>query len=311
MFVSILLGQILVVSFGSVLLESSINPGPIHKKIDISNLNAVLVDYFNTFLYNQIEVRKATNSHCPDCKVEVYSFYPDHIIVDNKYYNVSSNILTATHDDVLLSPGYFISDSMVRLSVTFYLSKDQNTTVEFVLFDNLDLYNSFQNGERPTPYKVYSVQVSENKKYFSKDIKIPNTGYFFIGIQPSDSSITFQYQLIVHQIFYSRDNFPSPTCLLDANTEFCTIPFTTSYTDDYTDTLQTCIFLYSIPSTNFPESYYVTLEYDVQRGFWNSRSVALVSLTGVSALYLCVTCCSCFLFCLYRCVQGRQKKSIS
>ncbi len=306
---SISLGGILLISCSSVLLVLSTNPGPINRKIHFNYLNTVLVDCFDTFLYNQIEVRKADDIRCPDCEVEVYSFYLDQVIVDNHYFNISSDILTATHDDIILSPMYFISDSTIRLSVTFYPSNNQNSTVEFLLFNNLDLYDSFQNGEKPDPYQKYSVRVNEIEKTFSKVIKLPNTGYFFLGIRPSDSSVTFQYQLNVHQIYYSRDNFPSRICLLDALTKSCTVPFTVSYTDDYTDKLHTYIFVYSIPPPNFPESYYVSLEYNVQRGFWNSRSVGLVSVIGLSALCVSVLCCCCLWLCLCKCLKGHQRKS--
>lgn len=310
LFLLILLGVVFIVSFGSVLFVSSTNPSPIENKMSINNLDTVLIDFFNTYYYEEIEVRKAKENRCPDCEVEVYSFYPDHIIVDNNRFNVSSDILIATHDDVILSPMYFVSESTITLSVKFYPSKNHNTSVQFVLFDDLDLYDSFQNGERPDPYLKYFVKVNEIDKSFSKVISIPTTGYFFLGIRPSHSSVTFQYQLNVDQIYYSRANFPSRTCLLDTTTESCTIPFTVSYTNDYTDTLQTCIFVYSIPPPNFPESYYVNLEYSVQRGFWNSRSVGLVSVMGISALCVFVLCCSCLWLCLCKCVQSRRRKPV-
>ncbi len=302
----IIIGILLISIFGSIIWVKSTKPGPIFKGIDVDNENTVLIDFFDTFLYKEIEISKAEDSHCPDCKVEIYSFYPDDIIVDDNYYNISADSLTTTHDDILLSPNYFISNSKIKVSVTFYPQKDQNTTVEFLLFNDLELYEPFQRGEKPNPYQIYPVQVNKKEKTFSVVIVVANTGYFFLGIRPSDSPVTFGFQITVQQIYYSRKDFPSLTCLLES-TKSCTIRFTVSHTDEYTDTLKTCIFVYSIPPPNFPKSYYVSLEYNVYRGFWNTWSIGLVSGIGVSSLCVSVLCCY-YIFCLCNCARAHKRK---
>ena len=116
--------------------------------------------------------------------------------------------MTATHEDVLLQPQYYVSGSEIRMVVEFFPDKGQNSTVEFVIFNDLRKYESFRRGDNPQPNIVYTIQVNKDVKPFSQLVTITDTGYYFIGVNPIDSSITFQSVLTVHQIYYSRNDFP-------------------------------------------------------------------------------------------------------
>ena len=302
--VLVVLIAVVLISCSIVLIRTSTVPGTISQIIEVENQDMVLLNYFDTFYYNEITIEKSKDNRCPACTIEVYSFYPDNLIVDDNYFNVSSGDVTATHDDVILSPKYFISGSKVKLTAVFFPTKTQNTTIKFVLYNNLQQYEAFQRGDKPDAYQTYRIQVNEKEKTYSLSLTIVNTGYYFIGVRP-DSPVSLQFTVIVHQIYYSRDNFPPPVCVL-TSTASCTVPFTPSSTDAYTDTLNTCVLVYSIPPHEVAESYYVTLEYNVYRGFWNMYAIALLSLVCLSALcvpFLCFYCaCSCVL-------KARNKKN--
>ncbi len=296
-----------LITFGSILIRISTVPGTISQIIEVENQNMVLLDYFDTYYYNKITIEESKHNRCPACTVEVYSFYPDNLIVDDNYFNVSSGNVTATRDDVILSPNYFISGSKVKLTAIFFPTRAQNTTIEFVLYNNLQQYEAFQRGDKPDAYETYSIQVNEKEKTYSLSLTIVNTDYYFIGLRP-DSPVSLQFTVIVHQIHYSRDNFPPPVCVL-TSTDSCTVPFTPSSTDTYTDTLKTCVLVYSIPPHEVAESYYVTLEYDVYRGFWNMYTIILLSLVCLSALCVLLLCFYCACSCVCSGVKARNKKN--
>lgn len=303
----LIVGIVLLISLSSTLYVISTKPGSLQRNLIVNNDDTVLIDFFNIYSYKGIEIRQAKDSRCSDCKLEVYSFYPDNIIVDDHYFNISATNLTTTHDDVLLAPSYFVSGSKIRLSVKFLPLKAQNTTIEFLLFNNLSQYNTFQAGSRPIALQVYTMSVNEkNKREHSLEITIENTGYYFLGIRPTDSPVTFQFSVAVYQIFYSRNYFPAPICRLES-TESCYIPFTVSFSDYYTDTLKKCVFVYSIPPPQVADSYYNTLEYEVYRSFWNSYSIALISLISLSALCVFTTCCYFLCFCLCTATRRRRR----
>ncbi len=267
----------------------------------------ILLNFFDTFYYNEINVEKSKSNQCPDCSVEVYSFYPDNLIVDDNYFNISSDIVTATHDDVILPPTYFISGSKVRLSAIFFPTKGQNTTVKFVLFNNLPDYEAFQRGDKPGAYQTYHLQVNEKERTFSALITIANTDYYFIGLRP-DSPVNLKFTVMVHQIYYSRANFPPPVCLLTSTEFSCTVQFMPSSTDAYTNTLNTCVLVYSIPPVEVAESYLVTLDYNVYRGFWNVYSLVLVSFVCLSVLCV-VFVSSCWIVsCVWNVMKLRKTK---
>lgn len=168
----LLVGIAAFITTGSILTRISTVPGSIFQTIEIQNQDMILIDFFDTFYYSKINVTKSQFNRCPDCTVEVYSFYPDNLIVDDNYLNISSDIVTATHDDVVLPPKYLISGSKVKLSAIFFPNKSQNTTVKFVMFNNLQDYEAFQRGDKPNAYQSYPIQVSEKERAFSASITI-------------------------------------------------------------------------------------------------------------------------------------------
>ncbi len=302
----LLLGIAAFIITGSILTHISLVPGSIFQTIEIQNQDMVLINLFNTFLYKEISIKKSKSNQCPDCSVEVYSFYPDSLIVGDNFFNISSDILTATQDDVILPPKYFISGSKVKLSAIFYPNTGQNTSIQFVLFNNLPDYKAFQRDEKPNPYQTYYMQVNEKERAFAAVITVENTDYYFIGIRP-DAPVSFNFTVTGNQIYYSRDNFPPPVCVL-TSTESCTVHFTPSSTDAYTDTLKTCVLVYSIPPHAVAESYYVNLDYDVYRSFWNVYSLVLLSLICLSILYVVFVCSCWFISCVWNIIRLKRTK---
>ena len=268
-----------------------------------------MLDFFDTYLYRTLHIQKAHDNQCSNCKQEVYSFYPDNLIVADNFFNKTSGTLTSTHDDVLLAPEYYVSGSKIRIFVEFYASVGKNVTAKLVAFNNLRQYDAFRRGEQPKPYQTSSVYVSKNKEVFSSELTVSDTGYYFIGIRPTNGPVTFQSTFIVHQIYYSRVDFPRPTCELDSTaTGSCTIHFPPSSTDTYTDTLKMCVLVYSEPPQEVPTSYYVTLDYSVYRGFWTSRSTALLTLIGICCFFCVCSLCLFFFTCARNIIQARRIK---
>ena len=301
------IGFLLILVLSSVLLGISIHPGSISDSIYIDNQDMVLLGYFDTYYYGEVQVHKAQDNQCLECKIEVYVFYPDRLIVADKHFNESSGILTSTHDDVLLPPKYYVSSgSFIKVFVEFFPTAGQNSSVEFLIFNEFHQYDAFRRGDKPDPYEIYSIRVTEKEKYFSLLFEITITGYYFIGIRPIEMPVTFQSTLTIHQIYYSRANFPPPMCVIDS-TSSCTVQFTPSSTNDYTDTRDMCVLVYSVPPQQIAPSYYVNLDYNVSRGFWTNSSKALVCLIGLSVLLVLTPCFYCFGYSVLRSTARRWK----
>ena len=305
----ITVGSVTALALSLALLVVSINPGPISSEVFIDNQDTVLVNFFDTYYYDKIRIRKAQANECPDCKVEVYSFYPDNLIVGDRYQNVSSGTLTATHEDVLLQPQYYVSGSKIKMLIEFFPEKGQNSTVELVVFNDLRKYEAFRRGDKPIPNQVYTVQVNKGVKPFSQLVTITDTGYYFIGVNPVDDPITFQSFLNVHQIYYSHNYFPSPICIFDSVTDYCTVQFTPSSTDAYTDTLKMCVLVYSAPPQEVAKSYYLSLDYVVYRSFWTNVSKALLSLMSIVFLVVSILVVYYFCSCIINFVRAKRSRN--
>ena len=299
------IGVIVSLTLSSVLIGTSLQPGSLSDQVYIKNQDMVLVGYIDTYFYDKVQVFKALDNQCLDCKVEVYTLYPSRLIVADNYFNETSGILTATADGVLLAPNYYISSgSTIRMFVQFHPTSGQNSSVEFLVFNDLHQYDAFRRGDKPTPFETYLAQVNQNKNYFSLLLKIAETGYYFVGIRPVDTPVTFQSTFIIHQVFYSRANFPPPVCVFDSVTDYCTVQLPPSSTDDYTDTLKMCVLVYSAPPQAVATSYFVNLGYDVYRGFWTNWSKALFCFIGLSIVFIC-SLSFCFVsYCIKRALKS-------
>lgn len=279
-------------------------PGTDHHEVHINNNDMILLGFFDTFWYHTFEVHKADDDQCDGCKLSVYSLFPEDLIVSDNKYNATSDILTASQDDILLRPQYFISQSTIKLQITFFPTSGQDILVHINLYDDLLLYDQFRRGEKPRALNTYQV----NETTFSLELAVITTGYYFLGISPISTPISFKYSFQVHQIYYSKDNYGSPQCSLQTS-EHCSLTFPTSFTDSYSEKLQSCVLIYSELPNVVKSSYYVSVNYNVYRGFWTAYSI-LFLLCGCLALIctsaICLYWCACFV-----CHRSRRNRTVS
>ena len=302
----LVIALLLVVGFFAGLTVLALVPGTEHHQIHINNHDMILLGYFDTFWYHTFEIHKADDDHCDGCNLSVYSIFPEDLLVSDNDYNGTTDVVIASQDDVLLRPQYFITGSKIKLQISFLPNSGQDVLVHINIYNDILLYEQFRRGEKPPAMETHQV----NETMFSMELAVITTGYYFVGISPILTPISFQYSFKVHQVYYNKDNYGAPQCSLQTS-EHCSLTFPTSFTDSYSEKLQSCVLIYSELPSVVTSSYYVSVNYSVYRGFWTAYSILLL-LCGCLALVctstLCFYWCAC---CVCNIHRSRKNRSVS
>lgn len=285
------ISSLLTLLFCCGLLTYLLSSGTDHKQFLINNNDVVLLGYFDIYWYNTFQVHKAEGGQCDECTLDVYSLIPERLIVSDRDYNLTSATLTASENGVILKPEYFIDGSRIKLNFSFFPSSGQDLLVSINVYNDLSLYEKFRKGEDPEPMETHLVNVTT----FALNLFIVSTGYYFIGISPVMAPISFQFSLYVHQIYYSKDNY-TPKCSVQDTSEYCSLSFPTTFTDDNT---KLCVMVNSEGPDVVATSYYVSIEYYLYRRLWTVCSILLLSCVCVTLIFT-LTFSVCWCVCCVR-----------
>ena len=301
-FGALLLAAIISASLTCAFGVIEVEPGTMRQDSPIYGGDTILLSSANTFWYDEVVVHKAKGNTTDDHQVHLCSVLCDRLVANQRFSNFKSSSQHAIKNVILLEPTYFVSNSVVNITLTVFNVSSPSITLELYIFDRVSNYYAFQH-EKTTPSDTIAHKVVGTAGYDPVTTQVlftvPRTSYYFFGLNTS-APLTFRYSYEYLQLFYSYSDYTSADCPVQDDTNVCSLPLLPSTT---INAPQTCILSYTTTHTGFGASpIYLTTE--LHRNLWNPLTITLLVLSTVAWL---ITCSICLSFCYCVCVRAGRK----
>ena len=289
----------LTCAFGVIEVE----PGTRRQDSPIYGGDTILLSSANTFWYDEVVVHKAKGNTTDDHQVHLCSVLCDRLVANQRFSNFKSSSQHAIKNVILLEPTYFVSNSVVNITLTVFNVSSPSITLELYIFDRVSNYYAFQH-ENTTPSDTIAHKVVGTAGYNPVTTQVlftvPRTSYYFFGLNTS-APLTFRYSCEYLQLFYSYSNNNSADCAVQDDTNVCSLPLPPSTS---IDAPRTCILGYTT-DTSFgayaSPNYLIT---ELHRNLWNPLTITLLVLSTLAWL---ITSSICLSLCYCVCVRAGRK----
>ena len=300
----LLLVAIISVSLTCTFVVLEVIPGTMRKDSPIYNGDTILLSEANTFWYDEVVVYKAKGYTSDDHQVHLCSTLCDKLVANQRFSHFKSSSRHANENVIIVEPTYFISNSVVNITLTVFNVSSPSITLELYIFDYVSNYYPFKD-EKTKPSDTVAHKVvrtaGDNPVTTQVLFTIPQTSYYFFGLN-SSAALTFQYSYEYLQLFYNYSDCTPADCTVQDDTNVCSLPLLQSAS---INTPRTCILGYTTTPVDFGASLiYITTE--LHRNLWNPLTITFLVLSAVAWLITCSICNLGLCYCV--CARAGRKR---
>ena len=294
-FGALLLATIISASLTCAFGIIEVEPGTMRQDSPIYGGDTIPLSSANTFWYDEVVVHKTKGNTSDNHQVHLCSVLCDRLVANQRFSNFKSSSRHANENIILLQPTYFVSNSVVNITLTVFNVSSPSITLELYIFDRVSNYYAFQH-EKATPSDTIAHKVVGTAGYDPVTTQVlftvPRTSYYFFGLNTS-APLTFRYSYEYLQLFYSYSNNNSADCAVQDDTNVCSLPLPPSTN---IDAPRTCILGYTTHTGFGTSPIYLTTE--LHRNLWNPLTITLLVLSTLawlitSSIFLSLCYCVC------------------